>query len=135
MIDNLCFFLIHREMPFRNKIDALRTKELKALKGLATLSSLLGIVFSSITLIMALATFSVYSYIGGPNMTPGKLNSEIIFVSITLFGIMNRPLGLVAHMLSKTIAVNVAMKRIQKFLLMVMLHYLECARVINRKGA
>ncbi|KAF9129913.1 hypothetical protein BGW39_003648 [Mortierella sp. 14UC] len=110
--------LYNWEMPFRQKIDALRSKELKALKGLATVGSLLAIVFSSITLLMALVTFSVYATIGGPNMTPGKLSSEIIFVSITLFGIMNRPLGLVAHMISKTIAVDVAMKRIQNFLLM-----------------
>ncbi|KAG0378057.1 hypothetical protein BGX24_004850 [Mortierella sp. AD032] len=110
--------LYNWEIPFRQKIDALRSKELKALKGLATVGSLLAIVFSSITLLMALVTFSVYATIGGPNMTPGKLNSEIIFVSITLFGIMNRPLGLVAHMISKTIAVDVAMKRIQNFLLM-----------------
>lgn len=110
--------LYNWEVPFRKKIDVLRAKELKALKGLATIGSLLAIVFSSITLLMALVTFTVYAYIGGPNMTPGKLNSEIIFVSITLFSIMNRPLGLVAHMISKTIAVNVAMKRIQNFLLM-----------------
>lgn len=109
-------------MPFRQKINVLRTKELKALKGLATIGSLLGIVFSSVTLLMALVTFSVYAYVGGPDMTPGKLNSEIIFVSITLFAIMNRPLGFVAHMFSKTIAVNVAMNRIQNFLLMVSLH-------------
>lgn len=110
--------LYNWEVPFRQKINVLRAKELKALKGLATVGSLLAIVFSSITLLMGLVTFSVYAYVGGPDMTPGKLNSEIIFVSITLFGIMNRPLGLVAHMLSKTIAVSVAMNRIQNFLLM-----------------
>ncbi|KAG0200435.1 hypothetical protein BGX28_006514 [Mortierella sp. GBA30] len=110
--------LYNWEQPFRRKIDALRSEELVALKGLATVRSLLTIVFSSITLLMALCTFSVYAYVGGPNMTPGKLTSEIIFVSITLFGIMNRPLGLVAHMISKTISVNVAMNRIQKFLLL-----------------
>ncbi|KAF9914919.1 hypothetical protein BX616_007298 [Lobosporangium transversale] len=110
--------LYHWEMPFRKKIDALRAKELKALKGLATIRSLLTIVFSSVTLLMALFTFWVYSTVGGPNMTPGKMTSEVVFVSIALFGIMNRPLGLVAHMISKAIAVNVAMKRIQKFLLM-----------------
>lgn len=106
-------------MPFHQKINVLRAKELKALKGLSTIGSVLAIVFSSITLLMALVTFAVYAYIGGPDMTPGKLNSEIIFVSITLFGIMNRPLGHIAHMISKTIAVDVAMKRVQNFLLMV----------------
>ncbi|KAF9932405.1 hypothetical protein FBU30_008257 [Linnemannia zychae] len=110
--------LYNWEFPFRQKIDTLRQKELKYLKGIAIVDSMLAIVFNSVTLLMALVTFSVYAYIGGPDMSPGKLNSETIFVSITLFGIMNRPLGLVAHMFSKTIAVNVAMKRIQKFLLM-----------------
>lgn len=80
--------------------------------------SLLTIVFSSVTLLMALVTFWVYAYIGGPNWTPGKLTSEIVFVSIALFGIMNRPLGLVAHIVSTTIAVTVAMKRVDKFLMM-----------------
>ncbi|KAG0281052.1 Multidrug resistance-associated protein 1, partial [Linnemannia gamsii] len=110
--------LYNWEMPFHQKINVLRAKELMALKGLSTIGSVLAIVFSSITLLMALVTFAVYAYIGGPDMTPGKLNSEIIFVSITLFGIMNRPLGFVSHMISKTIAVDVAMKRIQNFLLM-----------------
>ncbi|KAG0301096.1 hypothetical protein BGZ98_008618 [Dissophora globulifera] len=106
------------EVPFRKKIDALRANELHSLKGMATIRSILTIVFSSVTLLMALGTFWVFAYFGGPNMTPGKMTSEVVFVSITLFGIMNRPLGLVTDMLSRTIAVNVAMQRIQKFLLM-----------------
>ncbi|KAG0283864.1 Canalicular multispecific organic anion transporter 2, partial [Dissophora globulifera] len=110
--------LYHWEDPFRKKIDALRTKELHARKGTATIRSMLTIVFSSVTLLMALCTFCVFAYFGGPNMTPGVMTSEVVFVSITLFGIMNRPLGLVAPVMSNAIAVNVAMKRIQKFLLM-----------------
>ncbi|KAF9938432.1 hypothetical protein BGZ67_000203 [Mortierella alpina] len=110
--------LYNWEQPFRKKIDALRAQEMLALKGLATVRSLLTIVFSSVTLLMALVTFWVYAYFGGPNFTPGKLTSEIVFVSIALFGIMNRPLGLVAHMVSKTIAVSVAMKRVDKYLMM-----------------
>ncbi|KAI7821393.1 P-loop containing nucleoside triphosphate hydrolase protein [Gamsiella multidivaricata] len=110
--------LYHWEGPFRKKLDALRTKELYAIKGLATVQSILTIVFSSVTLLMALFTFWVYAYIGGPNMTPGKITSEVIFVSITLFGIMNKPLGLMALVFSKTIAVKVAMERLKKFLLM-----------------
>ncbi|KAF9576697.1 hypothetical protein EC968_005470 [Mortierella alpina] len=110
--------LYNWEQPFRKKIDALRAKEMLALKGLATVRSLLTIVFSSVTLLMALVTFWVYAYIGGPNWTPGKLTSEIVFVSIALFGIMNRPLGLISHTVSKTIAVTVAMKRVDNYLMM-----------------
>ncbi|KAF9344593.1 Canalicular multispecific organic anion transporter 2, partial [Mortierella sp. AD094] len=110
--------LYHWENPFRKKVDDIRAKELKAIKGSASVRSVLAIIFSSVTLLMALFTFWVFAYYGGPNMTPGKLTSEVIFVSITLFSIMNKPLGMVAHVISKTIAVNVAMKRIQKFLMM-----------------
>ncbi|KAF8967404.1 Canalicular multispecific organic anion transporter 2, partial [Entomortierella lignicola] len=110
--------LYHWETPMRKKIDDLRANELKALKGFATIRSILTIVFSSVTLLMALFTFWAFAYYGGPNMTPGVLTSEIIFVSITLFGIMNRPLGLIAHTISRTIAINVAMRRVQKFMLM-----------------
>ncbi|CAO3570392.1 unnamed protein product [Mortierella alpina] len=110
--------LYNWEQPFRKKIDDLRTKEMLAMKGLATVRSLLTIVFSSVTLLMALVTFWVYAYLGGPNWTPGKLTSEIVFVSIALFGILNRPLGLVAHMVSKTISVSVAMKRVDKYLML-----------------
>ncbi|KAG0011025.1 hypothetical protein BGZ80_001010 [Entomortierella chlamydospora] len=106
------------EIPMRKRIDDLRAKELKALKGLATIGSILTIVFSSVTLLMGLFTFWAFAYYGGPNMTPGKLNSEVIFVSIALFGVMNRPLGLVAHTISKAIGTSVAMKRIQGFLLL-----------------
>ncbi|KAG0052207.1 hypothetical protein BGZ83_002894 [Gryganskiella cystojenkinii] len=110
--------LYNWEVPFRHKVDNLRTKELKALKGLATIRSILTMVFSSVTLLMALCTFSVYATVGGPGMTPGKMTSEVIFVSITLFGIMNRPLGLIAHMISKIIGIVVATQRIQKYLLL-----------------
>ncbi|KAG0310647.1 Multidrug resistance-associated protein 1, partial [Podila horticola] len=47
------------EDAFRKKVEAIRTKELVALKWLATIRALLTIVFSSVTLLMALATFSV----------------------------------------------------------------------------
>ncbi|KAF9572382.1 Canalicular multispecific organic anion transporter 2 [Mortierella alpina] len=110
--------LYNWEQPFRKKIDFLRSKEMLALKALAILRSLLTIVFSSGSLFMALVTFSVYAYFGGPNWTPGKLTSEIVFVSIALFGIINGPLGLAVHMASRTIAVSVAMKRVDKYLMM-----------------
>ncbi|KAG0085536.1 hypothetical protein BGZ92_008914 [Podila epicladia] len=106
------------EDAFRSKVEAIRAKELVALKWSATIRALLTIVFSSVTLLMALATFSVYATMGGPNMTPGKITSEVIFVSITLFGMMSKPLGMITHMVSQTIGVLVGCRRIQGFLLM-----------------
>ncbi|KAF9976186.1 hypothetical protein BGZ75_000310, partial [Mortierella antarctica] len=100
------------EDAFREKIDAIRTQELYARRMLATINSILTIVFSSVTLLMALATFTAYATSGG------KMTSEVIFVSIALFGLLNKPLGMASQMISQNIAVRVAMKRIQSFLLM-----------------
>lgn len=65
---------------------------------------------------MALATFSVYSTIGGPNFTPGRMTPEVIFVSIGLFGMLNKPLGLASMVISMSIAVKIGVKRIESFL-------------------
>ncbi|KAF9134617.1 hypothetical protein BGW39_006382 [Mortierella sp. 14UC] len=104
------------EDAFRKKIDGLRGLEIKAEKSLATVRSCLGIFFSSITLLMALATFSVYSTIGGPNFTPGRMTPEVIFVSMGLFGMLNKPLGLASMAISMSIVVKIGIKRIESFL-------------------
>ncbi|KAF8944053.1 hypothetical protein BGZ47_004716 [Haplosporangium gracile] len=104
------------EDAFRKKIDGLRGLEIKAEKSLATLRSCFAIFFSSITLLMALTTFSVYSTIGGPNFTPGRMTPEVIFVSIGLFGMLNKPLGLAPMVISAAIAAKIGIKRIESFL-------------------
>ncbi|KAF9142619.1 hypothetical protein BGX30_002598, partial [Mortierella sp. GBA39] len=104
------------EDAFRKKIDGQRALEIKAEKSLATVRSCFAIFFSSITLLMALATFSVYSTIGGPNFTPGRMTPEVIFVSMGLFGMLNKPLGLASMTISMTIAVKIGIKRIESFL-------------------
>ncbi|KAF9369141.1 Canalicular multispecific organic anion transporter 2, partial [Podila verticillata] len=106
------------EDAFRKKVEAIRVSELGALKSLTTIRSILTIVYSSVTLVMALFTFSVFAIVGGPNMTPGKITPEVIFVSITLFGMMSKPLGMITYMFSQTISVMVGCRRIQGFLLM-----------------
>ncbi|KAG0273355.1 hypothetical protein BGZ95_010821 [Linnemannia exigua] len=106
------------EDAFRKKIDIKRSEELHSEKMLATIRSILTIVFSSVTLLMSLATFGVYAVYGGPNMTPGKMTSQVVFVGIALFAKLNRPLGMVAHTISVTITVRIATKRIQKFLVL-----------------
>ncbi|GJJ74129.1 ATP-binding cassette, subfamily C (CFTR/MRP), member 1 [Entomortierella parvispora] len=106
------------EDAFRAKINDVRTKELHAEKMLATIRALLTIVFSSVTLLMGLASFSAFAYIGGPGFTPGKLTPQVVFVSISLFSMLSRPLGMITHMVRQTIAVQVANRRIQGFLLL-----------------
>ncbi|KAF9120412.1 Canalicular multispecific organic anion transporter 2 [Mortierella sp. 14UC] len=106
------------EDAFHKKIDVKRSEELHSEKMLATIRSILTIVFSSVSLLMSLATFGVYAFYGGPNMTPGNMTSQVIFVAIALFAKLNRPLGLVAHTISVTISVRIATRRIQNFLVL-----------------
>ncbi|KAF8975245.1 Canalicular multispecific organic anion transporter 2, partial [Entomortierella lignicola] len=110
--------LYHWEVPFRKKLDELRVKELQATKETATMRSMLNIVFTSASLLMALCSFWVFAYIGGPNMTPGKLTPKVIFTSISLFVMVSRPFSMAAHVVSNTISISVAMERVQKFPLM-----------------
>ena len=114
LLSLLCYLI--REDAFRKKIDTLRGLEIGAEKSLATIRSCLAIFFSSITLLMALATFSVYSTIGGPNFTPGRMTPEVVFVSMGLFGMLNKPLGLASMAISLSIAVKIGNKRIESFL-------------------
>ncbi|KAF9415902.1 hypothetical protein BGZ76_004727, partial [Entomortierella beljakovae] len=66
---------------------------------------------------MALVSFSVYATVGGPGGTGGEINSQTIFVSITLFGLLNRPIGMFSHIMGDTIGLVVATRRIETYLL------------------
>ncbi|KAF9140749.1 hypothetical protein BGX30_006056 [Mortierella sp. GBA39] len=106
------------EDAFHKKVDEKRGEELHAEKMLATIRSILTIVFSSVTLLMSLATFGVYATYGGPDFTPGKMTSQVVFVGIALFARLNRPLGMISHTVSQSISVLVGTRRIQGFLML-----------------
>ncbi|KAF9292459.1 Multidrug resistance-associated protein 1 [Mortierella alpina] len=106
------------EDAFRGRIDDLRERELGAQKTLCTIRSLLTMVFSSVNLLIVLATFTVYANWGGPGFTPAKMTPEVVFVGISLFTIMGRPLGLIPMAISHLIALRTANRRIQKFLML-----------------
>ncbi|KAF9434999.1 hypothetical protein BGZ76_007050 [Entomortierella beljakovae] len=106
------------ENAFKTKIGVLRNNELAAQKALATVRSLLVIVFSSVNLLIVLATFTVYSNWGSPDYTPAKITPEVIFVGITLFTMMGRPLGLVPLAITHLTALRNSNGRIRAFLLL-----------------
>ncbi|KAG9062627.1 hypothetical protein KI688_004929 [Linnemannia hyalina] len=95
------------EDAFHKKVDEKRGEELHAEKMLATIRSILTIVYSSVTLLMSLATFGVYATYGGPDFTPGKMTSQVVFVGIALFARLNQPLGMISHTISQSISVMV----------------------------
>ncbi|KAF9339849.1 Multidrug resistance-associated protein 1, partial [Linnemannia elongata] len=105
------------ESSFRNKIAVYRNRELSILRKMGIAFSFMTIMFSSMTLLIALVSFSIYATVGGPGFTPGDINSQTIFVSITLFGMLNRPIGMLSYILGETIGLIVATRRIQVYLL------------------
>ncbi|KAF9126567.1 hypothetical protein BGW39_006512 [Mortierella sp. 14UC] len=106
------------EDAFRKKIDALRDRELRAQRALSRVRSFLVIVFSSVNLLMIFATFAVYSSFGGPDYTPAELTPQVVFVGITVFAMVGRPLGLIPLAISHIIQLRTSNRRIASFLLL-----------------
>ncbi|KAF9962628.1 hypothetical protein BGZ72_000048 [Mortierella alpina] len=102
---------------FQQKITAHRNQEVAQLRKAGFLDAFLNIAYSCLPLMMAFVSFTVYAMVGGPGLTPGEINAQIIFVSITLFSLINRPLSEMTYVFEAMIAVRVAIRRIQAFLL------------------
>ncbi|KAF9200129.1 hypothetical protein BGZ49_009666 [Haplosporangium sp. Z 27] len=105
------------EDSFMTRVRTYRQRELSFLKRIGATFSFMSIMFQSMPLIVTLVAFSVYATVGGPNFTPGDINPQTVFVSITLFGLLNRPIGMLSHILALLASATVATTRIQKFLL------------------
>ncbi|KAF9999563.1 Canalicular multispecific organic anion transporter 2 [Entomortierella chlamydospora] len=105
------------ESSFLSKVAVYRKRELSILRKMGVAFSFMTIMFSSITLLMALVSFSIYATVGGPGRTPGEIDSQTIFVSITLFGLLNRPIGMLSHITGETVSLIVATRRIETYLL------------------
>ncbi|KAG0279334.1 hypothetical protein BGZ97_009593, partial [Linnemannia gamsii] len=105
------------ESSFRDKIAVFRKLEITVLRKIGVLLSVINILSSSTTFLMILVSFSLYSTVGGPGFTPGEINPKTIFVSITLFGLLNRPIGMISHFMGDAIGLYVSTRRIQDYLL------------------
>ncbi|KAF9361945.1 Canalicular multispecific organic anion transporter 2 [Mortierella sp. AD094] len=105
------------ESSFLSKVAVYRKRELAILRKMGVAFSFMTIAFSSLSLLMALVSFSIYATVGGPGGTRGEIDSQTIFVSITLFGLLNRPIGMLSHITGETIGLIVATRRIEKYLL------------------
>ncbi|KAF8927534.1 hypothetical protein BGZ58_010336 [Dissophora ornata] len=106
------------EAAFKKKILSIRNRELGALKRLGYMFSIMSIIFTSSTLIISLLTLSVYATWGGEGFTEGKLTPQTVFVSMTLFSMLRRPIGSLAEATSNTLAAIVGTQRVEKFLLL-----------------
>ncbi|KAF9360492.1 hypothetical protein BGX34_007744 [Mortierella sp. NVP85] len=105
------------DSSFKDRVNVFRRRELATLRKIGLVHSGLSIMFSSVPLMIALVSFAVYATVGGENGGPGDITPQRIFVSISLFGMLTRPIGMLAHIFAEAIALVVASRRVQKFLL------------------
>ncbi|KAG0057832.1 Multidrug resistance-associated protein 1 [Gryganskiella cystojenkinii] len=116
---------------FLDRITLIRKKELEALRRIGLVQSFMSIAFISSSLIISLITFGVYAVWGGPNLTPGTLTPEIVFVSMSLFAMLKGPIASLSDATTTTISVLVGTKRIQEFLLKEEVNELDIVRFHN----
>ncbi|KAF9940196.1 Multidrug resistance-associated protein 1 [Modicella reniformis] len=105
------------EPAFNERVTSYRTKEIKLLRKSGLVLSFLSIVFTCLPLFMAFVSFAVYATVGGPGFSRGEINAQVVFVSMSLFSLLNRPVGFMSRVTETTIGLRVSTRRIQKFLL------------------
>ncbi|KAG0212463.1 Multidrug resistance-associated protein 1 [Mortierella sp. NVP41] len=105
------------EKPFLNRILNVRNRELGVLSRIGAMDGVMSIVYTSSPLIICLVTLSVYATWGGPGFTPGALTPQVVFVSMTLFGMLKNPISGLTETISSTVKLVVNTTRIQEFLL------------------
>ncbi|KAF9918677.1 Multidrug resistance-associated protein 1 [Lobosporangium transversale] len=105
------------EKSFTLRLKAFRRVELKYLMQIGIATAFMMIMYSSLPSLMALLSFVVYAMAGGPNGSQGVMSARVVFVSITLFNRLSMPIGRASQIIGQAISLNVAVKRIQTFLL------------------
>ncbi|KAI8366373.1 multi drug resistance-associated protein MRP [Choanephora cucurbitarum] len=100
------------ETPFLEKINYIRNDlELATLKKIGMMSAVQNFTFTSIPFLVSLTTFAVYVSISD---TP--LTSDVAFVAIALFGLLQFPLMVFPNVITSTIEASVSLYRIEKYI-------------------
>ncbi|KAF9909224.1 hypothetical protein EC991_008985 [Linnemannia zychae] len=105
------------ESGLKTKVESFRNKEIALLRKSGLVMSFLSIVFTCLPLFIAFVSFAVFATVGGPNFTPGVMNAQVVFVSLSLFGLLHHPIASMSNVTESTVSLRVSTRRIQKFLL------------------
>ncbi|ORZ10482.1 multi drug resistance-associated protein MRP [Absidia repens] len=99
------------EKPFMDKIGYIRNDlELATLKKIGKISALQSFTWSSVPFLVTVATFAVYISTSQP------LTSDIVFVAISLFSMLQFPLAMGPDLISGIIEASVSLTRIESYL-------------------
>ncbi|KAF9435261.1 hypothetical protein BGZ76_006616 [Entomortierella beljakovae] len=105
------------EPAFKEKVEKYRAIEVDLLRKKGIVMSFLTIVFTCLPLFIAFVSFAVYASVGGPDFSRGDMSAKVVFVSLSIFGLLNRPVAVVDIVIECSIGLRVATRRIQRFLL------------------
>ncbi|XP_054455373.1 ATP-binding cassette sub-family C member 3 isoform X2 [Anoplopoma fimbria] len=100
------------ENSFKEKVLAIRQKELNVLRKTAYLGALSTMAWTSAPFLVALTSFAVFVTVDENNV----LDAERAFVSLSLFNILRFPLNMLPQVISSLVQASVSLKRIQHFL-------------------
>uniref|UniRef100_T1J4L0 ABC-type glutathione-S-conjugate transporter n=1 Tax=Strigamia maritima TaxID=126957 RepID=T1J4L0_STRMM len=100
------------ENSFGMQLSAIRNNELRMLKKNAYLTAVIEFMFGAATILVALSAFVTYILIDENNV----LDATKVFVSISLFNIMQFPLVVVPSSIVGIVQALVSAKRLNKFL-------------------
>ncbi|XP_076000227.1 multidrug resistance-associated protein 1 isoform X2 [Genypterus blacodes] len=100
------------ELAFKQKVSAIREKELQVLKKAAYLGAVSSFTWVCAPFLVALSTFSVYVLSDEHNV----LDAQKAFVSLALFNILRFPLNMLPMVISSIVQASVSLKRLRVFL-------------------
>ena len=100
------------EIPFIEKVDTIRDKELNLLKKRAYFNAVSYFLWTSVPFLVSLSTFAVYVLSSSDNV----LDAEKAFVSLSLFELLRLPLNMLPEMIAQLVTASVSFKRLNRFL-------------------
>ncbi|PVU96626.1 hypothetical protein BB559_002317 [Furculomyces boomerangus] len=103
------------EEPFLERIRRVRNnKEIHSLWKLGLIFTFQSMIIIFVPCLVTFATFLVYSTFDGHSK--GPLTSDLIFVSVSLFNLLQYPLNMLPYLISVMVEAFVGIKRIQEYL-------------------
>ncbi|OAD00212.1 hypothetical protein MUCCIDRAFT_166009 [Mucor lusitanicus CBS 277.49] len=100
------------ELPFMEKVSFIRNDlELAMLKKIGLLSAAQSFTWTSIPFFVSILTFAFYVMIA-----PTPLTSQIAFVAISLFGLLQFPMAIFPNVITSIIEASVSLYRIEDYL-------------------
>lgn len=98
------------EDDFEERVKKERTSELGRLRSYLVFSSLSGMLWQSVPILVALASFATYVAMGN------QLTAAVAFPSLALFNILRFPMAMLPGVINNLIEASVSISRISSFL-------------------